>query len=67
MKNESKTLREIYNDKYDPRAMEDNPLLAVEAIGYLKCLRQFTPNEPWIEFEDFMLTSLLMTQFDKKR
>lgn len=67
MKNESKSLREIYNDKYVPSEMEQNPLLAVEALGFLKCLNQFTPNEPWIDFEKLMLTLVIASTVEKKR
>ena len=45
MEKRSKTNKEIFEEKYAPRAMFDNPLLIVEAIGYLKALIQCCPTE----------------------
>lgn len=66
MKEKSKSLKDIYNEMYDPSEMEHNPLKAVEARGYLKCLKQFLPSESWIEIEDIMLMLVIKTMVGKK-
>ena len=45
MEERSKTNKEIFYEKYATKAMFDNPLLIVEAIGYLKALIQYFPRE----------------------
>ena len=57
MKRESKTLKEIFREKYNPKEVAKNPLLCCEAVGYLKALRQFQPGEEWVNEE---LESLLI-------
>ena len=48
MERESKTLKEIFIEKYNPKEVAKNPFLCCEAIGYLKALKQFSPSEKWI-------------------
>lgn len=60
MKRESKTLKEIFREKYNPKEVAKNPLLCCEAIGYLKALRQFQPCEEWVNEElEILLICLL--------
>lgn len=51
MERESKTLKEIFREKYNPKEVAKNPLLCCEAVGYLKALRQFQPGEKWVNDE----------------
>ena len=51
MKRESKTLKEIFREKYNSKEFAKNPLLCCEAVGYLKALRQFQPCEEWVNEE----------------
>lgn len=61
MKRESKTLKEIFREKYNPKEVSKNPLLCCEAIGYLKALNQFLPNEEWLQEElEILLICLLL-------
>lgn len=39
-----KTAMEIFEELYPTKEIEDNPILMVEAIGYLNCLEQFVPS-----------------------
>ena len=60
MKRESKTLKEIFREKYNPKEFAKNPLLCCEAVGYLKALRQFQPCEEWVneELENLLICFL---------
>lgn len=55
MERESKTLKEIFREKYNTKEILNNPLLCCEAVGYLKALKQFSPSEKWINDELEML------------
>lgn len=58
MEKRSKTNREIYEQKYPHKNIEQNPMLCVEAIGYLSALEEYFPNErKWTEEE---ITTLLL-------
>ena len=60
MKRESKTLKEIFREKYNPKEVAKNPFLCCEAVGYLKALRQFQPCEEWVNEElEILLICLL--------
>lgn len=63
MERESKTLKEIFKEKYNPKEIEKNPLLCCEAVGYLKALRQFQPCEEWVneEFQKLLICFLFYT------
>lgn len=61
MKRESKTLKEIFREKYNPKEVAKNPLLCCEAIGYLKALNQFQPSELWVYDELEVLCFLSFT------
>ena len=52
MKERSKTNKEIYEQKYPMEELAENPMLCVEAIGYLKALKEYFPSEQkWVEAE----------------
>lgn len=52
MEKRSKTIKEIYEQKYPKEKLAKNPVLCAEAIGYLKALREYCPSEQkWIENE----------------
>lgn len=63
MKRESKTLKEIFRENYNPKEVAKNPLLGCEAVGYLKALRQFQPCEEWVneELENLLICFLYYT------
>ena len=57
----SKTNKEIYEEKYPFEEVSHNPILCVEAIGYLKALIQYFPSEQkwaYSEMTDLMLMML---------
>ena len=58
-KRESKTMKEIYEEKYNAKKFAENPLYVVEAIGYIKALIQFMPAEKWIKVEYKLLMLFL--------
>lgn len=45
MEERSKTNKEIYEQKYPSEELFRNPMLCVEAMGYLKALIQYFPSE----------------------
>ena len=52
MEERSKTNKEIYEQKYPIEEVKENPMLCAEAIGYLKALKEYFPNEQkWVESE----------------
>lgn len=67
MKQKSKSMKEVYLSMYDSETIKNNPLKAVEARGFLKCLKQFMPSEDWIEVEDIMLIMLIKVLSEKWR
>lgn len=61
MEERSKTNKEIYEQKYLFDELLHNPLLCVEAIGYLKALTQYFPSEQkWVEAEITVLMLALL-------
>lgn len=60
MEERSKTNKEIYEKKYPTEELSVNPMLCVEAIGYLKALKEYFPSEQkWVEVELAVLILLL--------
>ena len=60
-KRNSKTHKEIFEEKYDIEKIKDNPIMLGEAMGYLKCLEQFFPSEKWIRANrDLILTIMII-------
>lgn len=54
----SKTNKEIFEQKYPVEELSNNPLLCVEAIGYLKAISEYFPTEEnWVTH---YTTSLLL-------
>lgn len=62
MEERSKTNNQIYSQKYPVEELAKNPMLCVEAMGYLKALKEYFPNEQkWVEAE--MTVSMLALLF----
>lgn len=56
----SKSTKEIYNERYPRVGFFDNPLKAIEAIGWLRCTEEYIPSlTDWIEQEISFLLTLL--------
>ena len=54
----SKTNKEIYEQKYPREKVLQSPLHCVEAIGYLKALKEYFPSEQkWVKDE---MTTLML-------
>lgn len=61
MEERSKTNKEIYEQKYPVEELSQNPILCVEAIGYLKALEEYLPSEQkWVEIEKTALSLVLL-------
>lgn len=61
MEKRSKTNKEIFEQKYPFEEVSHNPITCAEAIGYLKALIQYFPNEEkWTvsKMADLMLIML---------
>lgn len=62
MEERSKTIKEIYEQKYPQKEILQNPMLCTEAIGYLKALKEYFPSEEkWVENEMFILMLLVLS------
>ena len=64
MEKRSKTNKEIFEQKYPFKELEQNPLLCAEAIGYLTALIQYLPCEQkWVDskMSDLLLIILFYT------
>lgn len=55
MKEKSKNLQELFVDLYPAEACINSPMTCAEAIGYLRCLKQFVPSEKWITTAEELL------------
>ena len=52
MEERSKTNKEIYEEKYPTKELEETPMECAEALGYLRALIQYFPGEiEWAEIE----------------
>ena len=61
MEKRSKTNKEIYEQKYQHEKILKDPLLCVEAIGYLKALIEYLPSEEnWAKKEISSLMIVLI-------
>lgn len=60
MQRNSKTLKEIYREKYPIKDTVKKPTLCSEAVGYLKGILQFNPSEEWINDEILIMLIMLM-------
>lgn len=50
MEERSKTNKEIYEQKYPNKKLEQNPMLCAEAVGYLKAIKEYFPSEQnWVD------------------
>lgn len=43
MSKNSKTIMEIFHEKYPPSEIFDNPIMIAESIGYLKAIKEYNP------------------------
>lgn len=66
MKRESKNLEEIYRERYTDEMFADNPVLMIEAIGFLNALLMFQPSEKWIASERITLITAIKYLFRKE-
>ena len=58
---EEKTKQEIFNQKYPTKKLVGNKLFCVEAIGYLKAIMFYFPNEKeWAETTMAMLMLIIL-------
>ena len=57
---EEKTKQEIFVQKYPSEKLVRNPLLCAEAIGYLKALMFYFPQEEWAKISMSMLILLIL-------
>ena len=61
MEERSKTIKEIFEQKYPIADWLENPMLCAEAMGYLKALEVYLPSEQkWIEKEKQALMMVLL-------
>lgn len=62
MEERSKSTKEIYNKIYSSEKILECPLKAVEAIGWLRCTKQYIPSlSSWIDNEiTFLLTVITL-------
>lgn len=52
MEERSKTIKELYLEKYHTKEALESPMLCAEAIGYLKALTDYFPSkEKWVDGE----------------
>lgn len=57
----SKSTKEIYHETYPHEMIVKNPLIATEAIGWLKCTKQYIPSlSDWIDIEILYLLSTVV-------
>lgn len=64
MEKRSKTNKEIFEQKYPFKELTQNPILCVEAVGYLKALIQYLPSEQnWADnkMKELVLITLFFT------
>ena len=53
--------KEIFEQKYPFKDLEQSPMLCAEAVGYLKALIQYFPSEQkWVEAEIATLRLVLL-------
>ena len=63
MEERSKTNKEIYEQKYPFKELSINPIMCAEAIGYLKALVLYFPDEKkWAisKIKELMITLLFL-------
>lgn len=68
MERNSKTTKEIFNELYHMSEVVENPVKALEAIGWLKCTKQYIPSmEQWIDTTiDFLIVAISINFFGKE-
>ena len=61
MEERSKTNKEIFEEKYPSKKLSLSPMICVEAIGYLKALREYFPSEKkWVDSYITALRAVLL-------
>ena len=66
MQRNSKTLEEIYKEKYPVKELKKCPILCAEAVGYLRGILQFNPSEKWIKGEIIILLFMFTAFLDNE-
>lgn len=68
MKRNSKSSMEIFWELYPASQLAENPVKCIEAIGWLKCTKQYIPTlEDWIESTiDTLIETLAIYLFEKE-
>lgn len=64
MEERSKTIKELYLQKYHTKEVLENPMSCAEAIGYLKALKDYFPSKKkWVEgeIEELMIRLLFFS------
>lgn len=60
LKERTRTTNEIYRKTYPIESIMENPLKGIEAIGWLKCTKQYVPYlSKWIDAEIGMLLAVI--------
>ena len=63
-----KSTKEIYNETYPREEILENPLIALEAIGWLKCTEQYIPSlSSWVYEEITFLLTVVVLYFIETR
>ena len=58
MEERNKTNKEVFEQKYPAKELEQNPMLCAEAFGYLKALIEYFPSEQ--KWADSYITYLMV-------
>ena len=68
MKRNSKSTMEIFGELYPASLLAENPLKCIEAVGWLRCTKQYIPAlEDWIESTiDIIIKTLVTYLFEKE-
>lgn len=61
MEERSKTNKEIFETLYPIEKLRENPIMCAEALGYLKALIQYFPNEEkWVDSRQAELLLIML-------
>ena len=68
MERNSKSTMEIFGELYPAPVLAENPLKCIEAIGWLRCAKQYIPTlEDWFESTiDALIETLAIYLADKE-
>ena len=66
MEKRSKTIEELFEQKYPLEEIIEKPLMCIEAIGYLKAIEEYFPSEQiWVKPKTTAILLALMLMLDK--